>query len=93
MKGQKEKKVKTNIVGDTRTRTMDLEDGSQVRYRYTKTFPLAITRKREMGFSNPTLQVKYKHNPGIWSKNKRHICGSLLSQLQHIQSSAKTKLK
>ena len=62
--------MKTNIVGDTRTRTMDLEDGSQVRYRYTKTFPIAITRKREMEFSNPTLQVKYEHNPGIWSKNK-----------------------
>ena len=64
VKGQKNK-VKTNIVGDTRTRTMDLENGSQVRYRYTKTFPIAITRKREMEFSNPTLQVKYEHNPGI----------------------------
>ena len=42
-------KMKTNIVGDTRTRTMDLEDGSQVRI-YTKTSPLAITRKREMEF-------------------------------------------
>ena len=44
---------------------MDLEDGSQVRYRYTKTSPIAITRKREMEFWNPTLQVKYKHDPGI----------------------------
>ena len=25
----------------------------------------AITRKREMEFSNPTLQVKYEHDPGI----------------------------
>ena len=66
----KEKKSEEKIVGDTRTRTMDLEDGSQVRYRYTKTFPIAITRKREMEFSNPTLQVKYEHNPGIWSKNE-----------------------
>ena len=65
VKGQKEKKVKKKIVGDTRTRTRDLEVGSQVRYRYTKTFPIAITRKREMEFSNPTLQVKYEHDPGI----------------------------
>ena len=72
---------------------MELEDGSQVRYRYTKTFPIAITRKREMEFWNPTLQVKYEHNPGIWSKNKRHTCDSLLSQLQHIRSSAKKKAK
>ena len=57
--------MKPNIVGDTRTGTMDLEDGSQVRYRYTKTFPIAITRKRKMEFSNPTLQVKYEHDPGI----------------------------
>ena len=66
VKGQKEeKKWKKNIVGDARTRTRDLEDGSQVRYRYTNTFPLAITRKREMEFWNPTLQVKYEHDPGI----------------------------
>ena len=52
-------------VGDTRTRTRDLEVGSQVRYRYTKTSPIAITRKQEMEFRNPTLQVKYKHDPGI----------------------------
>ena len=50
VKGQKEKKVKKKIVGDTRTRTRDLEVGSQVRYRYTKTSPIAITRKREMEF-------------------------------------------
>ena len=43
------------IVGDSRTRTRDLEVGSQVRYRYTKTFPIAITRKRKMEFSTPTL--------------------------------------
>ena len=59
------KKVKKKIVGDTRTRTRDLEVGSQVRYRYTKTSPIAITRKREMEFWNPTLQVKYEHDPGI----------------------------
>ena len=65
VKGQKENKMKKQIVGDTRTRTRDLELGSQVRYRYTKTFRTAITRKREMEFSNPTLQVKYEHGPGI----------------------------
>ena len=50
VKGPKEKKVKKKIVGDTRTRTRDLEVGSQVRYRNTKTSPIAITRKREMEF-------------------------------------------
>ena len=65
MRGQKKNKVKKKIVGDTRTRTRDLDVGSQVRYQYTKTFPIASTRKREMEFSNPTLQVKYEHNPGI----------------------------
>ena len=55
-KGQKEKKVKkTKIVGDARTRTRDLEVGSQVPYRYTKTFPIEITRKRKIEFTNPTL--------------------------------------
>ena len=46
---------------------------------------MAITRKREMEFSNPTLQVKYEHDPGIWLKNKRHISDSWLSQLQHTR--------
>ena len=50
-KNSEEKK----IVGDARTRTRDLEVGSQVRYRYTKTFPIEITRKRKIEFSNPTL--------------------------------------
>ena len=45
-------------------------------------------RKRKMEFSNPTLQMKYERDPGIWSKNKVHIGDSLLSQLQHTQSSA-----
>ena len=53
------------MVGDTRTRTRDLELGSQVRYRYTKKFPMTITRKQDMESSNPTLQVKYEHDPGI----------------------------
>ena len=87
-KSKKKKKWRKKIVGDSRTRTRDLEVRSQVRYRYTKTFPVAITRKREMEFSNPTLQVKYEHDLGIWSKNKGHTCDSLLSQLQHTQSSA-----
>ena len=87
------KKWRQKIVGDARTRTRDLEVGSQVRYRYTKTFPIEITRKRKTELSNPTLQVRYEHDPGIWSKNKGHTCDSLLSQLQHTQSSAKTKLK
>ena len=67
VKGQKEKKVKKKIVGDARTRTRNLEVGSQVRYRFTKTktFPIENTRKRKMEFSNPTLQVKYEHDPGI----------------------------
>ena len=41
-------KRKKKIVGDARTRARDLEVGSQVRYRYTKTFPIAITRKRKI---------------------------------------------
>ena len=65
MKGQIEKKSGKKIVGDTRTRTRDLEVGSQVRYRYTKTFPIEITRKREIECSNPTLEVQYEQNPGI----------------------------
>ena len=93
VKGQKEKKMKKKFVGDTRTPTRDLELGSQVSYRYTKTFPIPITRKREMEFSNPTLQVKHKHDPGIRLKNKRHICNSWLSKLQHTRSSAKTNFK
>ena len=54
-KVKKKKKWRKKIVGDARTRTRDLEVGSQVRYRYTKTFPIEITRKRKMEFSNPTL--------------------------------------
>ena len=46
-----------------------------------------------MEFSNPTVQVKYEHDPGIWLKNNVHIRDNLLSQLQHTQNSAKTKLK
>ena len=66
VKGQKEKKVKKKkFVGDALTRTRDLEVGSQVRYRYTKTFPIEITRKRKIKLSNPTLQVRYEHDPGI----------------------------
>ena len=54
-KVKKKKKWRKKIVADDRTRTRDLEVGSQVRYRYTKTFPLEITRKRKMEFSSPTL--------------------------------------
>ena len=64
MKGQKEKKVKKTNCWRRPTRTRDLEVGSQVRYRYTKTFPIEITRKRKMEFSNPILDVKYEHDPG-----------------------------
>ena len=56
VKGQKYKKSEENkLLGDARTRTRGLEVGSQVRYRYTKTFPIEITRNRKMEFSNPTL--------------------------------------
>ena len=66
MKGQKEEeKSEEKIFGDARTRTRDLKVGSQVRYRYTETFPIAITRKQKITFLNPTLQVKYEHDPGI----------------------------
>ena len=70
-KVKRKKKVEKKLL-ETPGLEPDLKIGSQVRYRYTKTFPIAITRKRKMEFSNPTLQVKYEHDPGIWSKNKVH---------------------
>ena len=33
--------------------------------QYTKIIHIDITRERKMEFSNPTLQVKYEHDPGI----------------------------
>ena len=60
IKKSQQKKKKKKIVGDSRK-----HNDKQVRYRNTKTFPIAITRIRKMEFSNPTLQVKFEHDPGM----------------------------
>ena len=65
MKGQKEEKnEETNC-----WRHPDSNQGSRAwkssALPIYQNISIVITRKREMEFTNPTLQVKYEHFPGI----------------------------